>query len=118
MVKKDLSVVDAMRVLMGAEYRSMGSWQEKAVSLSRAYSVSQRVLASALGVGVMSVERCLKAADDGRVLGRWGRPRLLTDDEEDRVLTEILAAEARGDSMAPSDVRQAVSVAQYHAQAW
>jgi len=95
--------------LMGtAEVRSIKKAHLKAVFLRHVTGYSDRLIGIIVGLNEKAVERARKAAKNHRAVGKNGRPRLLTEDEEKQLLDTIKKADLYRESMTPLKVNEEV----------
>ncbi|KAL6064461.1 hypothetical protein QOT17_010860 [Balamuthia mandrillaris] len=83
---------DAQRLLATAEFRRLPP-MERARKLIEDTSMSVRKAAELTGVTKSSLHRAIKAHEAGRELGRVGRPRILSAQEEEELKKWIVERE-------------------------
>ena len=74
--------MDARRYIAYKDVREAKLPGEKAVLLVRRYGLSQKAASRALNVNLIVVRKALKAHEEGRPIGRVGRPESLTTEEK------------------------------------
>ena len=77
------------KLLALQELRELSDLHSKAAVLHLKFHISQRAIASALGMHQSSVVRAVSAERKGRSPGARGRPRLLNEEEESSLVNKI-----------------------------
>lgn len=91
-----------------AQFRSLTSDLERAISLHRNGGIPQINAAKEFGISCSKLRRALKAFDEGREKGKNGRPGYLTSSDEKQLVQEIANRSKSLDSMNNRKVRSTV----------
>ena len=77
------------RLLAYADVREAPLVGDKAVLLVSRYGVSQKAAARTLGVNLIVVRKAVKAHQEGRPIGRKGRPPKLSEDDQGELRSTV-----------------------------
>lgn len=82
------NVKKAQRIARTVEYRGKNQ-MEKAIKLVNEEDIPVQIAAKATGVDRFALSRALKSKEEGREVGSVGRPRVLTQEEEDKLVSIV-----------------------------
>lgn len=97
---------DMCRAMASAEYRALKTDNEKMACLLFDFSIPRSLVGAQFGRSKDQMYRFVKAK--GKMREKGGRPKLLTPEEEERLLAEILRNAQQMTSLSRSGIQEAV----------